>query len=146
MNWNRYGAEDTEQGETSSSRDAHNTPSAASSFNLDASRQSCEWAGVDEAPVSNFNPSLVDLVDPHAVANESVVEHSFGITKTRGQGNLQTAEEYINSKQKVQVNFMLKMSKLNFNQHCMSRHDAEKSYQDVEEQNKNHKNENQTKI
>ena len=119
MNWNRYGAEDTEQGETSSSRDAHNTPSAASSFNL---------------------------VDPHAVANESVVEHSFGITKTRGQGNLQTAEEYINSKQKVQVNFMLKMSKLNFNQHCMSRHDAEKSYQDVEEQNKNHKNENQTKI
>ena len=70
----------------------------------------------------------MEKVDPHAVSNESVVEHTFGTTKVTGQGNLQTAEEYMNAKRNVQLNFMLKMTKMDFNQHCFSRKDSVKSY------------------
>ena len=80
-----------------------------------------------------LEPNLPSKVDPHTITNESVLEHSFGSTKTRGQGNSQNPQEYTQTKRLRCVDFHLKMCKMPFNQHCLSRKEEEKSYQSIEE-------------
>ena len=45
-----------------------------------------------------FDPNLPSKFDPHTITNESVVEHSFGSVKRRGQGHLQNSQEYTQTK------------------------------------------------
>ena len=56
-----------------------------------------------------FNQNLVSVVDPSTITNESVIEHSFGSVKTRGQGYLQNFQEYTQAKRLKGVDFHLQM-------------------------------------
>ena len=53
----------------------------------------------------------------HTLINESIVEHSFGETHQKGQGNLQNKEEYSQAKRRSQINFHIKMCDAPFNQY-----------------------------
>ena len=53
----------------------------------------------------------------HTLTNESNVEHSFGETHQKGQGNLQNKEEYSQAKRRSQINFHIKMTNAPFNQY-----------------------------
>ena len=70
-------------------------------------------------------------IDPHVITNESVVEHTFGTQKKRGQGNNQTMKEYVETKRLNAVDFQIRMCKTPFNQHCLSKV-FNKSYQDLD--------------
>ena len=72
-----------------------------------------------------------DKIDPHVITNESVVEHTFGTQKRRGQGNNQTMKEYVETKRLNAVDFQIRMCKTPFNQHCLSKV-FNKSYQDLD--------------
>ena len=63
-----------------------------------------------------FDPTLKDLVVPHTVMNESIVEHQFGFTVKKGQSALQTFQEYVQHKQKHAIDFLIKMCEVPFNQ------------------------------
>ena len=81
-------------------------------------------------PLAHFDQNLVSKVDPHTVANESLIEHSFGFTHTKGQGHSQTVEEYIQSKRRISVDFQIKRCKTLFNQQCVkSKKLQEKAYE-----------------
>jgi hypothetical protein len=80
-----------------------------------------------------FDQNLVTQVDPHTITNESLIEHGFGSQKSRGQGNLQNAQEYIQTKRLKGVDFHLKMTRMPFNQHAMSKKIFDKSYQEMDQ-------------
>ena len=59
--------------------------------------------------VNHFKKDLGNnAINPHAIANESEVEHGFGMTKLGSQGHLLTAEEFIQAKRSTRVEFLLK--------------------------------------
>ena len=63
--------------------------------------------------------------------NESIVEHSFGETHQKGQGNLQNKEEYSQAKRRSQVNFHIKMTDAPFNQYIKVKK-RDQGYQAIE--------------
>ena len=70
-------------------------------------------------------------VMPRCITNESYVEHSFGFTKMKGQGNNQSQEEYVQSKRTHMVDFQMRMCKLPFCQYTKTKL-RDKGYQEVE--------------
>lgn len=80
-----------------------------------------------------FDQNLVTQVDPHTITNESLIEHGFGSQKSRGQGNLQNPQEYIQTKRLKGVDFHLKMCQMPFNQHSLSKKIVDKSYQEMDQ-------------
>lgn len=70
-------------------------------------------------------------IHSHAIANESYVEHSFGFTKKKGQGNNESMEEYVISKRAHMIDFQMRMSVLPFNQHTKTKL-RDKGYQSIE--------------
>ena len=79
-----------------------------------------------------FDTSLADKVNPHVITNESAVEHSFGYTVKRGQSQLQSQQEYIHNKMKHEVDFQLRLTKVNFCQKVKVKL-RDKSYQDLDD-------------
>ena len=74
-------------------------------------------------------------VVPHCITNESYVEHSFGFTKKRGQGNNQSQEEYVQSKRTHMVDFQMRMCDLPFCQYTKTKL-RDKGYQEVDRRNR----------
>ena len=70
-----------------------------------------------------------DLYTP-SVQSESTVEHSFGFTSKRGQGNSQDQQEYCTSKRLASVDFILRICKMPFNQKIKEKL-RDKGYQDL---------------
>ena len=79
--------------------------------------------------LSHFDKDLGKTIYSHAITNESWIEHSFGFTKRRGQGHLQSMEEYIQSKRSHA------MCNLPFSQHIKSKV-RDKGYQNLQERGK----------
>ena len=67
----------------------------------------------------------------HTLISESIVEHSFGETQQKGQGNLQNKEEYCQAKRRSQVNFHIKMTDAPFNQYVKVKK-RDQGYQAIE--------------
>ena len=67
----------------------------------------------------------------HTLINESIVEHSFGETHQKGQGNLQNKEEYSQAKRRSQINFHIKMTDAPFNQYVKTKK-RDQGYQAIE--------------
>ena len=63
-----------------------------------------------------FDESLKDLVVPFVIANESLIERSFGFVVKKGQSSLQTMQEYVQNKSKSLIDFLIKMCCCPFNQ------------------------------
>ena len=78
-----------------------------------------------------LQPGSSKLIVPRSVCNESYVEHSFGFTKKKGQGNNQSQEEYIQSKRRHMIDFQMRMCKLPFCQYVKSKI-RDKGYQEVD--------------
>ena len=85
--------------------------------------------------LSHFDKDLGKTIYSHAITNESWIEHSFGFTKKRGQGHLQSMEEYIQSKRSHAIDFQLRMCNLPFSQHIKSEV-RDKGYQNLQERGK----------
>ena len=56
-----------------------------------------------------------------------------GGQKSRGQGNLQNSQEYVQTKRLKGVDFHLKMCRMPFNQHSQSKKTFDKSYQEMDQ-------------
>lgn len=80
-----------------------------------------------------FDESLADRVNPRTITNESLIEHSFGFTVSKGQSQLQTQQEYLHNKMKHEVDFQLKLCNVNFCQKVKVKL-CDKSYQDLDDQ------------
>ena len=65
----------------------------------------------------DLKPSLHLKIYPHSIANEYLVENSFGFSMRKGQGHLQNIVEYGNSKTKHELNFQMKMCNTPFHQY-----------------------------
>ena len=87
------------------------------------------WKGVSER-LNSIQPGLHLEVYPHAVANEYLVENSFGCTIRKGQGHNQNQMEYVQSKRKVSVNFQMDMCEKPFH-HYTKVKVRDKGYQEI---------------
>ena len=65
---------------------------------------------------SDIGNEMASSIYPYASTNECLVEHSFGFTTKKGQGHLQTMEEYIHAKSKHALDFQMIMINSPFNQ------------------------------
>ena len=79
--------------------------------------------------------NLSDMINPHALTNEALVERSFGFTMKRGQGHQQNMMEYIQSRRNVVVDFMIKMCITPFNQYTKVKL-RDKGYQNLDDDRK----------
>ena len=82
-----------------------------------------------------FDPKLSSLVFSHCITNESWVEHSFGFTTKKEQGQLQSVEEYVQSKRRNAVDFQIRMCNAPFIQYVKSKV-RDKGYQQLDEHRK----------
>ena len=78
-----------------------------------------------------MQPGSSSKVVPKSITNESYVEHSFGFTKKKSQGNNQSQEEYIQAKRTHMVDFQMRMCKLPFSQYTKTKL-RDKGYQEVD--------------
>ena len=85
------------------------------------------------ARLDHFDQTLVDKVNPHAVTNEALIEHTFGFIKGKGQGQLLTMYEYIHCKWSHEIDFQLRLCETAFCQHIKTKL-RDKSYQDLDKQ------------
>ena len=92
------------------------------------------WTAVQKR-LAYFDDSLSDKVNPHTLTNESPLEHSFGFTVEKSPGQLQNQHEYIHNKMKHEVDFQLRLTKVNFCQKLKVKL-RDKSYQDLDEEKK----------
>ena len=79
-----------------------------------------------------LDPGSSKKINPHVILNESLIEHSFGFTKSKGKLELQSQSDYLHNKSKHEVDFLLKLTKLPFCQHVKTKL-RDKSYQHVDE-------------
>ena len=84
-------------------------------------------------PFSNIDieHEKASSIYPHACTNECLVEHSFGFTVKKGQGHLQTMEEYIHAKSKHALVFQMRMINSPFNQYTKTKL-RDKGYQHLD--------------
>ena len=80
-----------------------------------------------------FDQDILQKVNPHTVTNEALVEHAFGFTKLKGQCQLQSMEEYVFNKMKNEIDFQMRLVKLDFCQYVKVKL-RDKSYQNLDEQ------------
>ena len=85
--------------------------------------------------MDTFEDALSEKIDPHAVTNENLVENAFGYTKSQGQSQLQSLQEYCQNKMRHEVDFQLKLCDLGFCQKVKIKL-RDKSYQQIDEQQK----------
>ena len=86
-----------------------------------------------ERRLNFLSENLANSVDTHSFTNESYLEDKFGFTTSKGQGHLQTVQEYIQSKRRHAIDFQIQMCKTPFIQDLKtSIHD--KSYQELDHQ------------
>ena len=63
-----------------------------------------------------LSPSSISQVKPSTVTNELLVEHSFGFTAKKGQGQNLNMEEYLHAKKRHEIDFQLRMCNVDFQQ------------------------------
>ena len=61
-----------------------------------------------------FDVDLKKKIYSHAITTESWIEHSFGFSTRRGQGHLQSMDEYIQWKRNHAIDFQLRMCNYHF--------------------------------
>ena len=79
-----------------------------------------------------LDPECTAKINPHVILNESLIEHTFGFTKSQGRSDLQNQYEYLHNKSKHEIDFLLKLTKLPFCQYVKTKL-RDKSYQHVDE-------------
>lgn len=83
--------------------------------------------------VKFLDPMILEQIDTHAIMNESWVEHSFGFSQKRGQGNLQNMQEYVQNKRLVALDFQTRMCKTPFSQYVATKV-RDKGYQQLSDE------------